>query len=189
MALKRRLNNRLTDEWILLHLGLAPKLFSRYFRNFRIAKYLLISLLKTETALGLWMHIYMYVNADICTYLCILHRSFRPLNAPPISLHTTKGFEIRCFQIVSFSIKRLLQILKTISWVLESFLKIRLSPPPGYVCKKDASTRSWAKDLPHGSKTAQPQGQCGSKKKYWCRFFPQSPAAFIIVIQLSEADA
>ena len=29
---------------------------------------------------------------------------------------------------------------KTISWVLESFLKIRFSPPPGPVCKKDAST-------------------------------------------------
>ena len=51
-----------------------------------------------------------------------------------------KGFEIRCFQIVSFSIKRLLQILKTISWVLEYFLKIRFSPPPGPVCKTYAST-------------------------------------------------
>ena len=49
--------------------------------------------------------------------------------------------------------------------------------------------RSWAKDLPHGSKTAQLQGQCGNKKKFWWQFFPQSPAAFILVIQLSEADA
>ena len=56
------------------------------------------------------------------------------------SLHTTKGFEIRCFHIVYFSIKRLLLILKTINWVLESFLKIRFSPLPGPVCKKDAST-------------------------------------------------
>ena len=86
------------------------------------------------------MHIYMYVNTDICTYICIPYRSFRSLNAPPISFHTTKGFEIRCFQTVSFSIKRLLQILKTINWVLESFLKIRFYPPPVPVFKKDTST-------------------------------------------------
>ena len=97
--------------------------------------------------------IYMYVNTGICTYICLPYRRFRPLNAPPISLHTTKVFETRCFQIVSLSIsfsdhcfgpfnappislhttkgfeiryfqivyfyiKRLLQIIKTISWVL-----------------------------------------------------------------------
>ena len=58
------------------------------FRNFKFAKYLLIFLLKTEPALGFWMHKYMYVDTDIFTYMCIPYRSFRPLNVPPISLHT-----------------------------------------------------------------------------------------------------
>ena len=82
----------------------------------------------------------MYVITDICTYICIHYCIFSPLNDFPIILYTTKGFEIRCFQIVFFYIKRLLQILKTINWFLESFLKIRFSPPPGPVCKKDDST-------------------------------------------------
>ena len=34
------------------------------------------------------MHKYMYVDTDIFTYICIHYRSFRTLNAPPISLHT-----------------------------------------------------------------------------------------------------
>ena len=75
------------------------------------------------------MHIYMHVFLR-----------FRPLNPPPISLHTTKVFEIRCFKIVSLSINWLLQITKRISWFWNRFLKLRFSPPPGPVCKKDAST-------------------------------------------------
>ena len=46
----------------------------------------------------------MYVNTDICTYICIPYCSFRPLNDPPISLHAIP-MKYQDF-LVSFPLKK-----------------------------------------------------------------------------------
>ena len=45
----------------------------------------------------------MYVNTDICTYICIPYRCFKPPNAPPIRLHKSYMDEIDCKIILSNS--------------------------------------------------------------------------------------